>query len=752
MATSVTGADRWRTGDGRARTSSTREALPTPVLVTADRLWPADAPPDAGALLARVLAGAGAGPEGAPARWLPVSGGTTGAWCLHLGTREIVWDAGSARLYGLRPGEAPREAWLRVIHPADSARVTASFQGSADRAVTFRVRRDGGPDRYLLSRVTHVLSGSQVGWIAGVTIDVTASRDAALRAEVVLETTPDVFYCLDADHRFTYANRPAAAGVGTTVEELIGRSLWEVLPHLVGTERQRIFARVLATGVPAVFEDRHPVAGTWYEMTVKAVDGGLHVLGRDVTDRHAADAEQRRLVRELAHQASHDTLTGLANRAELVAELARHLERPDPGTSATVLFLDLDRFKLVNDTLGHSTGDQLLRVVADRLALLAGRAHTDRVVARIGGDEFVVALMDTTEARAEQVAGEVLRSLAAPVHLGGQDLHVSASIGLARGGRGASAETLLRDADLALYRAKEGGRDQAAWYDAHLHADVVRRVGLERDLRAALETSGGPGGGLALHYQPSYSLSTGLPTGVEGLLRWTHPVRGAVAPSEVVPVAEDSGLILPLGAWVVRTAVEQASAWSAVPDLTTWVNVSPRQVVAGDLAGLLARELERTGVPTGRLGIEVTESVLVERSRAAQVLEEVRALGVRIGIDDFGTGYSSLARLLSFPVDVVKVDRSFVAASGTPAGAAVLDGIVTLAHGMGAAVIAEGVETAEQLELLRASACDSASGYLLARPAPADATPLGRVRLQAPAPAPRTGRSRPAPVLPMSRS
>ena len=722
------------------------------MLVTADRPATTSAPPDAGALLARVLAEAGVDPGGVPARWIPVPGGTTGAWCMHLGTREFAWDAGSERLFGLRPGEALPEAWARTIHPADRARVRDGFLTSSDHAVTYRVRTGGGPDRYLLSRVTHVLSGSQAGWIAGVTVDITTSRDAALRAEVVLETTPDVFYCLDSDYRFTYANRPAAAGVGTTVAELIGRSLWEVVPHVVGTERQRAFERVLAGGAPAVFEDQHPLTGLWYEMTVKEVDGGLHVLGRDVTDRHAADAEQQRLLRELAHQATHDALTGLANRAELLAALSDHLARRDPTTSATVLFLDLDRFKLVNDTLGHSTGDQLLRVVADRLALLTGRAHRDRVVARIGGDEFVVALMDAPEALAEQVAGEVLRSLAAPVHLGGQDLHVSASIGLARGGRGTSADTLLRDADLALYRAKEGGRDQAAWYDEHLHADVVHRVGVERDLRAALETAGAPGGQLALHYQPSYSLSTGLPTGVEGLLRWTHPVRGAVPPSEAVPVAEDSGLVLPLGAWVVATAADQAAAWSAVPDLTTWVNVSPRQVVAGDLAAVLARELERTGVPAARLGIEVTESVLVERSRAAQVLEEVRALGVRIGIDDFGTGFSSLARLLAFPVDLVKVDRSFVAASGTPAGAAVLDGIVTLAHGMGAAVIAEGVETPEQLALLRATACDAASGYLLARPAPSADTPLRRVRMGGSAPARGSERSRPAPLLPMAGS
>ena len=747
MATSVA----LRTSDRGTGALQRARGAADAVLVSPDRPAARTVAPDVDTMLATVRDSATSTAGSATARWLPVPGAATGAWCLHLRTRQIVWDAGSAQLYGMRPDETPRDTWLRVIHPADRGRVGEAFERSGDRVVTFRVRRDDGSDAYLLSRITHVLSGDAAGWIAGVTVDVTASRESALRAEVVLETTPDVFFCLDGDCRFTYANRPAADGVGRTPQELIGTSLWEVLPHLAATPARGAYEHTLATGEPSTFVDEHP-SGAVYEITVKAVDGGLHVLGRDVSDRRAADAQQERLVRELAHQASHDALTGLANRAELLAALSDHLARRDPATTATVLFLDLDRFKLVNDTLGHSTGDQLLRVVADRLALLAGRAHRDRVVARIGGDEFVVALMDAPEALAEQVAGEVLRSLAAPVRLGGQDLHVSASIGLARGGRGASAETLLRDADLALYRAKEGGRDQAAWYDEHLHADVVRRVGTERDLRAALETAGGSGGQLALHYQPSYSLSTGLPTGVEGLLRWTHPVRGAVPPAEAIPVAEDSGLILPLGDWVVATAVEQAAAWSAVPDLTTWVNVSPRQVVAGDLAAALARELERTGVPAARFGIEVTESVLVERSRAAQVLEEVRALGVRIGIDDFGTGFSSLARLLAFPVDLVKVDRSFVAASGTPAGAAVLDGIVTLAHGMGAAVIAEGVETPEQLALLRASACDAASGYLLARPAPASATPLGRTRMGAPGPAVRGERSRPAPLLPMSGS
>ena len=678
-------------------------------------------------LLASVLRGASPGPEGRPARWLPVGGGTTGAWALHLGTGEIRWDAGSERLYGPREGETPVETWRRVIHPADRDRVAAGLMGVNDRVMTFRVRCDDGPERFLLSRVTHVLSGETRGWIAGTTVDVTSSRDTALRAEVVLETSTDVFFCLDAQDRFTYLNRPAAEALERSAGDLIGRSFFEALPHLAGPTARDVHARVRATRETAAFEDQHPESGVWYECTVRAVHDGLHVLVRDITERHAADAEQARLLGALAHQAAHDALTGLANRTQLIERLSAHLEQRR-GATATVLFLDLDRFKLVNDTLGHSAGDELLRVVARRLSRL--RAP---VVARIGGDEFVLVLLDASERAAEAVAADVLRALAEPVALLGQDLHVSASIGMARGGAGTSAETLLRDADLALYRAKGAGRSQAAWYDEALHSDVVRRVGLERDLRAALETAGrGPGaarGELELHYQPSYSLSTGAPTGVEALLRWEHPVRGAVPPSQSIPVAEDSGLVVPLGAWVVRTAADQAAAWAGVPDLTTWVNVSPRQVSAGDLLGVLERELARTGLPAHRLGIEVTESVLVERSRAVDVLEAVRALGVRVGIDDFGTGYSSLARLAELPVDLVKVDRRFVAGSGTPAGAAVLDGIITVVHGMGATVIAEGVETAEQLDLLRASACDAASGYLLARPAPAASTHLGRARL-----------------------
>ena len=695
-------------------------------------------------LLARVRREAAApGPGRAPVRWLPVGGGTTGAWALHLQTWRICWDAGSERLFGPREGETPAETWRRVIHPADRERVAAGLMGVDDRVMTFRIRSDDGPERFLLSRVTHVLSGEPRTWIAGTTVDVTSSRDIALRAEVVLETSTDVFFCLDAQDRFTYLNRPAADALERSAGDLIGRTFFEALPHLVGPVARAAHERVRATGEPATFEDQHPDSGVWYECTVRAVHDGLHVLVRDITERHAADAEQARLLGALAHQAAHDALTGLANRTQLIERLSAHLEQRR-GATATVLFLDLDRFKLVNDTLGHPAGDELLRVVAGRLSRL--RAP---VVARIGGDEFVLVLLDASEGAAEAVAAQVLRALGEPVALLGQDLHVSASIGMARGGAGTSAETLLRDADLALYRAKGAGRSQAAWYDEALHSDVVRRVGLERDLRAALETAGAEHGELELHYQPSYSLSTGAPTGVEALLRWEHPLRGAVPPSQSIPVAEDSGLVLPLGAWVVRTAADQAASWAGVPDLTTWVNVSPRQVSAGDLVGLLERELARTGLPAHRLGIEVTESVLVERSRAVDVLEQVRALGVRVGIDDFGTGYSSLARLAELPVDLVKVDRRFVAASGTPAGAAVLDGIITVVHGMGATVIAEGVETPEQLDLLRASACDAASGYLLARPTPAASTHLGSTRLPEVGTAPRGAGVKNGAVLPI---
>jgi EAL domain-containing protein (putative c-di-GMP-specific phosphodiesterase class I) len=339
-------------------------------------------------------------------------------------------------------------------------------------------------------------------------------------------------------------------------------------------------------------------------------------------------------------------------------------------------------------------------------------------VARFGGDEFVVVLVDASSEDAARLAELVVAASRETVEVG-PSLLVTASVGLAAGAGGAGLARLLREADAALHRAKDAGREQAAWFDEQLHAETVRRMAVEHELRSGL-----PRQELLLAYQPAFDLRSGTATHVEALVRWQHPARGLVLPVDFIPVAEESGLIARVGEWVLARAVEQAVRWADVPGLRVWVNVSPQQLADPGLPDLLAAHLERAGLPAARLGIEVTESTLADVARLTESLRQVRALGVAVAIDDFGTGYSSLARLTACPVDVIKIDRSFVAEVGTPRGEAVLAGIVALAHATGAHVVAEGVETEQQLAVLRALGADSASGFLLARPAAPGQVPL----------------------------
>ncbi|MGY1637834.1 putative bifunctional diguanylate cyclase/phosphodiesterase [Geodermatophilus sp. SYSU D00742] len=329
----------------------------------------------------------------------------------------------------------------------------------------------------------------------------------------------------------------------------------------------------------------------------------------------------------------------------------------------------------------------------------------------------MVVLVDTDGEQAGRLAEAVVAASREPLDAGAR-LLVTASVGLAAAEGRADLARLLREADAALYSAKDAGRERLAWFDRTLHTRSVRRVQTEQDLRLALDRDQ-----LFVEYQPAFDLASDRITHVEALVRWLHPVRGRVPPADFIPVAEECGLIDRVGEWVLARAVEQARRWDHLPDVRVWVNVSPRQLADAGFTGQLTGHLERAGLPADRLGIEVTESTLGDRARLVEALAEVRALGVAIAIDDFGTGYSSLARLGAFPVDVIKIDRSFVADLGSPRGEAVLAGIVTLAHALGSHVIAEGVETAEQLAALRALGADSASGYLLARPAAPERLP-----------------------------
>ncbi len=439
-------------------------------------------------------------------------------------------------------------------------------------------------------------------------------------------------------------------------------------------------------------------------------------VARDVTD-------QRSLERQLVRQATHDPLTGLPNRALLFDRLDRALARARrDGRSSAVLYLDLDRFKDVNDTLGHDAGDRLLVAVTARLRDCLREEDT---LARQGGDEFTILLEDTTDVNAAaRVAERLAAVLAVPFAIAGQEHRVTTSIGIVLATSAYERpEDLLRDADIAMYRAKESGKARYAIFDAAMQAGLVARLGLERDLRRAVET-----GGLALHYQPIIDLRTGMVTEVEALARWSHPQRGFVPPSEFIVLAEESGLIRTLGRWVIEEACRQARAWQlAGTPVAISVNLTAREFQHPSLAGEITAALVAAGLDARWLWLEITESLAMNDPDASiATLAALRALGVAVAIDDFGTGYSSLAYLQRLPVDVLKIDQVFINGLGTETeDTSIVTAIITLAHTLGLRVVAEGVETAAQADRLRALDCDLAQGYYFARPRLAtDAAPL----------------------------
>ena len=448
----------------------------------------------------------------------------------------------------------------------------------------------------------------------------------------------------------------------------------------------------------------------WRHSLVRTPDGKPdHYVsqGVDITARKR-DAER------LVHQAHHDPLTGLPNRAHFDQLLAAALDTP---SQVAVVFADIDDFKVINDSLGHRVGDELLVSVAERLN---AELRPDDVLARFGGDEFVILLggVEGVE-QVRTIADRLAHVLKQPFELGGRQRFVSASFGLALAHQDATAEGLIRDADAAMYHAKGHGKARLEVFDESLRTKALERLELEAGLRDALAQQQ-----LELHYQPEIDLKTGALYGMEALLRWTHPIHGMVSPARFVPIAEQSGLIVPIGEWVLRTACIQAAEWrdAGHTDFVMAVNLSPRQLSDPNLATVVANTLSDTGIPPSALCLEITESAIMEDPEAAHaVLQSLKALGVRLAIDDFGVGYSSLSHLkYLLPVDVIKIDKSFV--DGITAGGddrAIIAAIISLAHELGVQAIAEGVEDAQQVNALRSMDCHIAQGYHFSKPLPA---------------------------------
>jgi diguanylate cyclase (GGDEF)-like protein/PAS domain S-box-containing protein len=429
----------------------------------------------------------------------------------------------------------------------------------------------------------------------------------------------------------------------------------------------------------------------------------------DVTDQKAAE-------KELLHNAFHDPLTALPNRALFTDRLRRALDEVKSGDGAfAVLFLDLDRFKVVNDSLGHQIGDQLLVAAARRLEACL---RPGDMVARLGGDEFAIIVDRVKHASdAVQAAERIRENLAAPFNLSGHEVFVSASIGISLNQIASEEpEDILRNADTAMYRAKEHGRGSFELFDIGMHVRNAALSQLETGLRRALAH-----GEFRVHYQPIISLESWRISGFEALVRWEHPEHGYISPLKFIPVAEETGLIIPIGQWVLREACEQLRAWQeqfpSEPPLSISVNLSGKQLSQPDLIDRISKILDETGLAPESLNIEITESAIIENiDAAATTLKRIKALGIRLSLDDFGTGYSSLSYLHRFPIDTLKIDRSFVSRINLPKNTEIVRTILTLASNLGMDVVAEGVETRDQILQLTGLNCEYVQGYLLSKP------------------------------------
>jgi diguanylate cyclase (GGDEF)-like protein/PAS domain S-box-containing protein len=601
----------------------------------------------------------------------------------------------------------------------------------ADR-VEVRLRHADGGWRVMEAVATNLLDDPAVEGIVISARDLTDRRlaeaelrDAQERFRSAFEYAPIGMALTSVDGRLFRVNRALVQILGRGESELLSSSIVE-LSHPDDRELCRESMGRLLSGATASCQLeqrylRHDGYPVWVSVSASVVRGvndqPLYLVSQieDIGERKASgDA--------LAHQAIHDPLTGLPNRLHFVERLGRELTLAEQRHErVAVLFLDLDRFKIVNDSLGHSAGDRLLVAVADRLSATMG--PTD-VVARFGGDEFTILCHNiTSEETAELVAERLAEAIARPVALIEGEVFVTASVGIAlSGGATDTPETLLRNADAAMYRAKELGRDRAELFDAREHHRAVDDLRTGNALHRAIER-----GELRVHYQPMLDLDHGSLVGFEALIRWEHPERGLVAPMEFVPLAEETGLIVPLGVWALEEACKQAVRWHAAtrdaPPLSMSVNLSPRQLAEPALPNDVARVLHDTGIPPSALWLEITESTLMRDAESAlSALGALRALGLHLAVDDFGSGYSSLAYLEQLPVEALKVDRSFTEGVGTRKDStAIVNAIVSLARALQLTTVAEGIETGEQFRLLRGMGCDIGQGYLFGPARPAEA-------------------------------
>ncbi|WP_235953073.1 bifunctional diguanylate cyclase/phosphodiesterase [Noviherbaspirillum galbum] len=655
-----------------------------------------------------------------------------GSWLWDPVRRTVHWSDELYRIVGAERGSFVPDptSCLALIHPDDLAQVEQAIrQGSTERTpfeLEHRLLTLQGETRIVLSRGQAAHADDGKLRIHGTVQDITKARgteasrrEAESRYRTLVEVSPDAIL-VQQDSRFVFANEAAVHLLGaSSPQEVIGRSIYDFIhPSYHELVQERLLYLEDGEQVLSLEERLVRLDGSEVDVEVNSApfqhDGrsaSLFIM-RDITER-------RRSVEQMAYLAHYDSLTGLPNRMLFHQRLEHALHLAErPGQTLEILFLDLDRFKNINDTLGHATGDLVLKETALRLQ---GILRDSDTVARLGGDEFVVLVENIDEPhRGGKIAEKILNAFKAPFLHEHEPLSISTSIGIASyPDDGRDASTLLKNADIAMYRAKELGRNNFCYYSPELNRHSTERLIMEFALSTAIQNAQ-----LFLLYQPKVDLLTNRITGMEALLRWRHPTLGLIAPDKFIPLAEETGLIIPIGYWAIREACAQNRKWQDynTTRLRVAVNLSLRQLNDSSLIENIRAILDETDLDPRYLELEITETAVMSNpDKASALLNELRAMNISVAIDDFGTGYSSLAYLKQFPIRAVKIDRSFV--QGIPANhddSAITKAIINLAHSLECSVIAEGAETQQQYDFLRDHDCDSVQGYYFSEPMSAD--------------------------------